>query len=325
MGPGRFFDQRMDNLRKQLRLLIQVFATGFILMFYSELVFWARYRPEEDRVLGWLFTWLAYSLLAFLFLSVVHQFHVASLPALFIAGALYGWLAEGVLVQTMYDSFPLQISWTGLAWHSLISVCLGWYLMRRGYHHSKMTQSLGIAVGLGAFWGFWAIFWQLETPEFITKPLDFILFTWFASLLVTLAYWVADRTTSPEGFQPPTWMTIPSIIVLAIYFLMITVPINPLSLAILPVFLILVYIALRRNRAIESNSSLDMTFQGNLPIHRYLPLLAMPLTASLVYTIAISLDLIFPTNWIIYALLTPAGFVLLILSLIVIFRRQSAS
>lgn len=315
----------MDNLRRQLRLLLHVFATGFILMFYSELVFWARYRPGEDHLLGWLFTWLAYSLLAFFFLSVVHRFHVASLPALFIAGALYGWLAEGVLVQTMYDSFPLQISWTGLAWHSLISIYLGWYLMRRGYHQSKLTRSLGIAAGLGAFWGFWAIFWQLETPEFITRPLDYMLFTWVASLLVTLAYWVTDRTTSPGGFQPPTWMTIPIIILLATYFLMITVPGNPISLAILPVLLIFVYLALRRNRAIESNPSLDMTFQSNLPIHRYLPLLAMPLTATIVYTMAISLNLIIPTNWIVYALLTPAGFVLLILSLIAIFRRQTAS
>ena len=49
----------------------------------------------------------------------------------------------------------------------------------------------------------------------------------------------------------------------------------------------------------------------------------MPLVASAVYALAINLELVLPTNWIVYVLLTPAGFVLFLLSLFTIFRQQS--
>jgi hypothetical protein len=298
-------------------------------MFYSELVFWARYRPGEDQLIGWLYTWSAYSFLAYIFLWVVNRFKIARLPALFLVGSLYGWLAEGVLVQTMYDAFPLQVSWTGLAWHALISVCLGWCLVRQYLHlpHPGISSKklTGIASGLGFFWGFWAIFWQLETPDQVTRPLDFALFVWVSSLAVLLAYWVADRSSGLEGFKPPNWITILLGMLLLGYFVIVTVPANPLSLVILPPLFLIIFLAMRNNRITETDPSLDVTLSGALPVLRYLPLLAMPLSASLVYSLAAALDLVFPTNWIVYAFLTPTGFVLFILSLIIIFRRRPAS
>ncbi|MBM3122703.1 MAG: hypothetical protein FJZ97_11065, partial [Chloroflexi bacterium] len=115
----------MDRFRSLLLSL----TTGYVLMFFSEHMFWAQARPG-DTLGNWASTWLAYSLLAFVFLTAVWHYRVGSLAGLFVAGSLVGWLGEGVLVQTLYDQFPLQISWTGLAWHALISVCLGWYHLR---------------------------------------------------------------------------------------------------------------------------------------------------------------------------------------------------
>jgi hypothetical protein len=46
--------------------LISVLACGYILMFYSEHVFWAHVRPT-DTLLGYVAMWLLYSLLAFAF------------------------------------------------------------------------------------------------------------------------------------------------------------------------------------------------------------------------------------------------------------------
>ena len=116
-----------------MRRLVVTLAAGYILVFYSESMFWARYRPGEDSVASYLVTWIVYSLSAFVFLSLVSLLRVRNIWALFLCGALFGWLTEGVIVQTMYDDFPLNISFTGLAWHALISIWVGWY----GYCKSK--------------------------------------------------------------------------------------------------------------------------------------------------------------------------------------------
>ncbi len=113
-----------------LRQILGILATGYILFFYSELMFWARVRPG-DALKDWVSTWLLYSLLGYILLTLIARFRVSGIWALFLAGAVFGWLAEGLVVQTAYDSLPLSISFTGLAWHALISVCVGWYAVRR--------------------------------------------------------------------------------------------------------------------------------------------------------------------------------------------------
>ena len=120
-----------------LNPFLAILAGGYILMFYSEFLFWARIRPK-DSLLEWLMTWLVYSFLAFAFLAGMARFRVSTVWALFLAVAVFGWLAEGLIVQTAYESLPLSISslavraaFTGLAWHALISVGVGWYVVRR--------------------------------------------------------------------------------------------------------------------------------------------------------------------------------------------------
>ncbi len=100
---------------------ILVIATGFIFFYFSEQLFWARPRPGDSPG-GWLATWMAYSALAFIFLVILNHFRVSSIWVVFLAGAAFGWITEGVVVQTTYESLPLSISFTGLAWHALITV-----------------------------------------------------------------------------------------------------------------------------------------------------------------------------------------------------------
>ena len=110
--------------------LLSVLACGYILMFYSEHLFWAHVRAS-DTLFDYLETWLLYSFLAFAFLNLIDHFRVQNIWALFLCGAVFGWLVEGVIVQTTYESLPLSISFTGLAWHALISVWVGWYAVRK--------------------------------------------------------------------------------------------------------------------------------------------------------------------------------------------------
>ena len=112
-----------------LKYLLAVLAAGYILMYFSELLFWAR-RAPGDSLAGWLGTWLVYSLTGFIMLSLGGHFRARSIWALFLAGAVFGWLTEGLVVQTAYEDLPLSLSFTGLAWHALISVLVGWRAMR---------------------------------------------------------------------------------------------------------------------------------------------------------------------------------------------------
>ncbi|HLY29526.1 MAG TPA: hypothetical protein VKQ36_00735, partial [Ktedonobacterales bacterium] len=108
--------------------------TGYIFYYFSEASFAAR-PIDSTSTFDIVITIFAYSCTAYVFLALISAFHVRSLSALFLAGAIYGWLTEGVVSQTLYLDFPLNISITGLSWHALITVLLGWYyipmLLRR--------------------------------------------------------------------------------------------------------------------------------------------------------------------------------------------------
>ncbi|MHB9007903.1 MAG: hypothetical protein ACYDC1_13330, partial [Limisphaerales bacterium] len=58
-----------------LRNLATALATGFILFFFSERLFWTAFRPG-DSVADLIVTWLAYSVLAGVFLNVVSRLRV---------------------------------------------------------------------------------------------------------------------------------------------------------------------------------------------------------------------------------------------------------
>lgn len=98
-------------------------CSGYIILYYGEFMFWATPDREGLNVAGIIAVWLLYSMMAYPLLCVVSYFKVRDPWAIFLAGALYGWFEEGIVVQTMYGTpdspFPMSISFTGLAWHAL--------------------------------------------------------------------------------------------------------------------------------------------------------------------------------------------------------------
>jgi len=305
---------------RTIRQLLGSLATGYILMFYSEFCFWARVRPG-DSYLEWSSTWIAYSILAFVFLSLIARFRIQSIWALFLAGAVFGWLAEGVIVQTTYEGLPLSISFTGLAWHALISVWVGWYAVRKALRTSiRTTVLVGAAIGLG--YGFWAISWWVEPDGGLAIPLDFTRYALTTTILLLLAYWLEDRCIQAV-FTPNRVAEIVVTILTGVYFTFVTIPAAPLAAVILPALFFAVYLALRRNQRTESQQSLLADPLLQIPVGRYLGLVALPLTAVIFYTGAFWLGLRWQTNWIVYLATTPAGFILLIVSIIKIGRKKS--
>ncbi len=67
------------------------------------------------------------------------------------------------------------------------------------------------------------------------------------------------------------------------------------------------------------------SFEGNVPPWKYVCLLAIPGCAVAVYALATFLDLQWRTNWVLYLITTPAGFILFGLSLIKTWQIQSGN
>lgn len=48
------------------------------------------------------------------------------------------------------------------AWHSLISVSIGWYAIRKALKEGNRRRIMQISSLFGLFWGFWSITWWAE-------------------------------------------------------------------------------------------------------------------------------------------------------------------
>jgi hypothetical protein len=307
----------------RLRSLVLSLSSGYVLMFFSEHMFWARVRPG-DTLGNWLQTWLAYSLLAFVFLTAVWHFRAGTLAGLFIAGSLVGWLAEGAIVQTLYDEFPLHISWTGLAWHALLSVCLGWYGLRRALAGTSGRRAAAWSLGLGLFWGMWAIFWRVEEPAVQVSGGDFAAFAFTTTALLGLSLWLYARAV-PTAFHPSRPAVITALAVLVAAFSLGTIPVAPTAIVVLPVLLGLVVTALARHRRRSGPEGMLLLLgQAPLGLRSLLPLALLPIAATLVYASAAALDLRWQTNWLVYLVTMPAGFLLFGIAWLRLMRGREA-
>lgn len=289
-------------------------VTAYILTFYSEWMFWSGRPPSPTFFLEAFPTWIAYSFITFFFITAVAYFRVGSVWAIFLCGALYGWLLEGVLVQTMYDAFPIQISFTGLAWHAFISVVFGWWYLPRRLRESRAIISC-LLFGLGL--GLWSVGWWGEPDVAVAAPESIFLYNGFFGLLLIPAYMLWSRFKLVD-FRPTRIEVISAGLLLTAYFIFITVLTQPLALPVLPPLLIIILWTLRKNRQHEpeiQNEAAPITLKQSLP------LLLIPVTASLVYAGALSIGLTFPGLQVLYTITMPLGFILFGISIYKIFFR----
>lgn len=306
---------------RTLKQLALVLGTGYIFVYFSEHLFWARVRPD-DSLKNWFSAWIAYSLMAFVFLHIVEKFRVREKWSLFLAAAIFGWLAEGVIVQTTYEMLPLSISFTGLAWHALITIWIGWYAVRRALTSPASLSTFGRFAAIGLLYSLWAIAWWLEPDGGIATLGEFSSFLLTITALVALACALVNWGSS-EPFAPNVWVTRLVYAAFLAYFAFVTVPAAPISLLILPILLGLAIYGLRRHRPTEESASLTAALHGRIHPLNYLALFALPLTAIAFYVFALALNLQWHTNWILYLVTTPLGFMLCAVSLVK--KRQSAN
>jgi hypothetical protein len=305
--------------------LVVVLATGYIFFFYSERVFWSFLRPG-DKLSDLLLGWLVYSLLGWVFLLLIRQCRVATFPAVFVAGAVFGWLAEGVVVETMYGNpdnpFPASISFTGLAWHALITVVVGWHWQAKVLMQGNATRIALFSAALGLGWGLWAGWWPAELGKANTSLAGFALHATMC-FVPLLAAWLVLGMAGSEWFRPVKLEMPVLLSLVALFFVAIRIPATPRSALILPPLLLLSAYALRRNQSQEQRPDLVESVLGQIRFRSCLALLLMPLTAIMVYAPVAVWGLTLPTNWILYVITMPLGFLYLIRSLWVLHRGRT--
>jgi hypothetical protein len=292
-------------------------SLGYWLYFLSEPMFWSKVQP--DTLSGLPATWFAYSMLAYYFFWAVRRFHARDLPAVFLCGALFGWLCEGVVVQTMYDSFPLHISWTGLAWHALISVCAGWLWLGGAFRSGRPLRVAPPLLLLGLFWGWWSVWWWAESGD-VRAVSEFAAYAFGLAAPLPLAVWATTRLES--RWRPPG--KVESRIMLGIpllYFFGVTAPAMPLALLIAPPLFALTLLTLRRNPPPPEPLPVK-------PVPRpflCLAMLALPAIATLIYAAFSLSGARWPTHWAVFIVTTPAGCLLYAWSVWTVWRRAGTA
>lgn len=171
---------------KSAHYVVAALACGLIAIVLSENLFWS--APPEDLTAGtWIVTWLAYSAASACALSAVAWTGCGGWRGLFLGGAILGFVTEGIVVDTMYEYFPLQLVWTPIAWHALITA-----LWLGGAQRLGGRRGLWLQVAGGVVMGLWALWWTEERP---VLPAGWIILGYLAGLglAVPVGHLILDR------------------------------------------------------------------------------------------------------------------------------------
>ena len=164
-------------------------ALGAAMAFFSEMLFWSAPHPG-DSAATFLLVWMFYSLAVWAALVASAWAGPGGLAGLFLAGSMAGWLVEGLAVDQLYSALPFSILWTPMAWHALISVILGLWLVRRaaGWRPARQVTFL---IAFGAMLGVWAWYWPLERA--VPPPGTTFAYLVGAGLVLPVANLVLDH------------------------------------------------------------------------------------------------------------------------------------
>jgi hypothetical protein len=280
VAPGR--------VRASLRSAAVVLALGAVSWAWSEVGFWSQFR-SGDSAPAWIITWLAYSVVAGLALRLARRFPSAGLAPLVLVGAAYGWLVEGAVASTVYEVLPFSLVWTGVAWHGLLTVVLGWWAvpaaLRRGGR-----RALLVCAAVGAAWGVWSAGWWAAVPDDGQAPAVpsyasfslFVLVVWAAA---AAGYALLDRLPLPSDALRSRWGTGLCVALVVLWAGVMIVPAIPWAPALLVALLALVWSSLRRlpARGTGVRPPAPGSWPVGVPVRRLGPSLLVPVTALVVY------------------------------------------
>lgn len=295
-------------MRHFFHRLLALFGSAIILMFFSEFLFvnegmvalLIRELQENPMLaIGGLFMFSTYyALFTFPFLTLLSHYKVNTLLGLFLAGSIFGWATEALVVPAAYESIPYSFVWTSISWHPLIDVLIGWYLMRLVMRNRNVLWNLAMFAALGVFWAVWSTwYWGGEAGEIveIISPSEFTLFAYTTGIFWILGMGVADNF-GRQGFHPTKWEVGLVSLVTLVFFTFTAWPYLPLSLSLLP-FIALTLFALHKGRGGDGKSTIAANLhETRPPWWKYILALLTPLTATLIYPWLFEVQLVFPTE-----------------------------
>ena len=108
-------------MRETVRFFGQALALAMVGYWASEALFWG-FPPVPGDPLTLALTVVIYAGLFAAVLAAAEVTGARGLPGLILGGALFGFLMEGVLVDTMMWGVPVTLVWVPLAWHMPLTV-----------------------------------------------------------------------------------------------------------------------------------------------------------------------------------------------------------
>jgi len=191
--------------------LVAVLGNAMILMFFSE-YFFLNEGPALDLARGLqalpdiAILTLFYGLFTAILLIVIQRFHVRDLAGLLLAGSIFGWATEALVVPVAYEAPPISYIWPSIGWHALVDVLLGWYALRLAMRRLAWPVLALLFAALGVCWAFWASWtWgSTDEPTVIYSTGDFTTIA-----LVSGAIWITGMALADlaarRPFRPGSW------------------------------------------------------------------------------------------------------------------------
>ncbi len=293
--------------------LLAVIGTAMILQFYSEFYFLnegpALAVSTRPSALPGLIEGIAiYGLFAYIFLIVIDRFAIHNLAGLVLAGSIFGWATEALVVPVVYEAPPVSWIWPSVSWHALVDVIGGWYLLRVAMRRLSWPWLALLLAGLGMVWALWASWtWgaQDEAPTIYTTG------QFWNIALVSGATWVVGTVLADIGarrrFRASVWEA--SIVGLAAVALFAGTGAAFLPWSAGLAFLIALTFAVlalaRRDR--RDAPGLLAPLASAPPVSAYVVLPVLPLVAGISYPVVLARGLAVPTEEIVPLFLIAGG------------------
>ncbi|MFN8223026.1 MAG: hypothetical protein U0R50_07200 [Gaiellales bacterium] len=284
-------------------------ALGAVSWVFSEGLFWASWRGDEGLG-GLVITWLAYSVVSYLALTVARRFDVRTWAGWFVVGALFGWLAEGAIAGTVTITAPHQISWTGLAWHAPLTVCLGWIALPAALLSSP-ARALAMSAAVGVGFGLWAAGFVHEPDvERVPTPTAFALYAAANTAVLALAYPLCIRLVRSLPERTARVPIALAVVAIAGWYGLGVAPASPLSIPLVLALLAIPPLLLHRAPARLQTPLPPAARPGTLSL---LSLAALPAAAVATFATLEPVAGKLPV-YAAFLLLTPGGLVALVWS-----------
>lgn len=226
-------------------------------------------------------------------------------PTVVLAGAVFGFITEGVLTTVLYGGFPFDpfaIPYTALAWHALISVGFGLVLLHRLLARGPVARAAAAIALFGAFWGTWATTLRLPPEDGDELPAlaglvgevgigTFALYTLAATLVIGACHFLLGRIVRPADLSPGRgWLRF-ILVAGTVWFVILVVPAAPWAPIELAVLLAICAWGLTRcSRRAASSPPLATILCEPLPARRLGLLAALPLAAVSAYAALLAAD-----------------------------------